>query len=160
MHAVGSVALEKLWERVKAVIPKKTSELTNDSGYVKSSELANVAKSGSYNDLFNKPTIPTVPTNVSSFSNDSGYSRVILANTHIRSFTQANLDEYAKPGHVEHWSSVNNRNDYKIGDICLLKAYNTSNNNQKVYIIVVALYATSGGGVQGLSLGYAPVEWT
>ena len=29
--------------------------------------------SGDYNDLTNKPTIPTVPTNVSSFNNDSGY---------------------------------------------------------------------------------------
>lgn len=29
--------------------------------------------SGSYNDLSNKPTIPTVPTNVSAFTNDSGY---------------------------------------------------------------------------------------
>ena len=29
--------------------------------------------SGNYNDLTNKPTIPTVPTNISSFTNDSGY---------------------------------------------------------------------------------------
>ena len=29
--------------------------------------------SGSYNDLTNKPTIPTVPTNVSEFTNDAGY---------------------------------------------------------------------------------------
>lgn len=29
--------------------------------------------SGSYSDLTNKPTIPTVPTTVSSFTNDSGY---------------------------------------------------------------------------------------
>lgn len=29
--------------------------------------------SGSYSDLLNKPTIPTVPTNVSAFTNDSGY---------------------------------------------------------------------------------------
>ncbi len=35
--------------------------------------LHTVATSGSYNDLTNKPTIPTVPTNVSSFTNDSGY---------------------------------------------------------------------------------------
>ena len=35
--------------------------------------LSNVATSGSYNDLTNKPTIPTIPTNVSSFTNDSGY---------------------------------------------------------------------------------------
>ena len=35
--------------------------------------LATVATSGSYNDLTNKPTIPTIPTNVSSFTNDVGY---------------------------------------------------------------------------------------
>ena len=29
--------------------------------------------SGSYDDLSNKPTIPTVPTNISAFTNDSGY---------------------------------------------------------------------------------------
>lgn len=29
--------------------------------------------SGSYNDLTNKPTIPTVPTNISAFTNDVGY---------------------------------------------------------------------------------------
>lgn len=29
--------------------------------------------SGSYSDLTNKPTIPTVPTNISAFTNDSGY---------------------------------------------------------------------------------------
>jgi lysophospholipase L1-like esterase len=29
--------------------------------------------SGNYNDLSNKPTIPTVPTNVSAFNNDKGY---------------------------------------------------------------------------------------
>lgn len=29
--------------------------------------------SGSYNDLTNKPAIPSVPTNVSSFTNDAGY---------------------------------------------------------------------------------------
>ena len=41
-------------------IPSKTSDLTNDSGFVQSSSLASVATSGSYNDLSNKPTIPDV----------------------------------------------------------------------------------------------------
>lgn len=36
-------------------------------------DLADVATSGSYNDLEDKPSIPTVPTNVSAFTNDSGY---------------------------------------------------------------------------------------
>jgi hypothetical protein len=40
---------------------------------VSSSSLATVATSGSYADLSNKPTIPTVPTLVSAFTNDSGY---------------------------------------------------------------------------------------
>ena len=41
--------------------------------WVVESELATVATSGSYNDLLNTPTIPTVPTNVSDFTNDAGY---------------------------------------------------------------------------------------
>ena len=35
--------------------------------------LAAVATSGDYDDLTNKPTIPTVPTDVSAFTNDAGY---------------------------------------------------------------------------------------
>lgn len=37
------------------------------------SGLASVAMSGSYRDLTNKPTIPTVPANLSEFNNDAGY---------------------------------------------------------------------------------------
>ena len=54
-------------------IPTKTSDLTNDSGFITSSILAAVATSGDYDDLINKPTIPVVPTNISAFTNDSGY---------------------------------------------------------------------------------------
>ena len=43
------------------------------STFVKESDLATVAKTGDYDDLDNKPTIPTVPTNVSAFTNDAGY---------------------------------------------------------------------------------------
>lgn len=43
------------------------------SGKANIADLAAVATSGEYNDLLNKPTIPTVPTNVSAFTNDSGY---------------------------------------------------------------------------------------
>jgi len=45
----------------------------NSQGFLKSSSLATVATTGSYNDLSNKPTIPTVPTNVSAFTNDANY---------------------------------------------------------------------------------------
>ena len=42
-------------------------------GKANSGDLATVATSGSYDDLTDKPTIPTVPTNVSVFTNDAGY---------------------------------------------------------------------------------------
>lgn len=54
----------------KPTIPTKTSELTNDSGFVAGSSLSTVATSGSYNDLSNKPTIPT---KTSDLVNDSGF---------------------------------------------------------------------------------------
>ena len=72
----------------KPSIPTANSQLINDSNYLTESQvvtlldrdigdfgasLATVATSGSYNDLLNKPAIPTVPTNISSFTNDSGY---------------------------------------------------------------------------------------
>ena len=51
--------------------------------------LSTVATSGSYNDLKDKPAIPTVPTKVSAFINDAGY------------LTQhQSLDDYAKKADV------------------------------------------------------------
>ena len=42
--------------------------------YIKNKpNLSTVATSGDYDDLTNKPTIPTVPTNISSFTNDAKY---------------------------------------------------------------------------------------
>ena len=42
-------------------------------------QLISSAFSGNYNDLTNKPTIPTVPSTVSSFQNDSGYLSTTLS---------------------------------------------------------------------------------
>lgn len=51
------------------------AKTANKPGYAANeiSGLATVATSGSYNDLKDKPTIPTVPSNVSAFTNDAGY---------------------------------------------------------------------------------------
>ena len=74
-------------------IPTDTADLTNGAGFIsaetdpvflaspaydiESSDIASWNNksdfSGSYNDLTDKPTIPTVPTNVSAFNNDAGY---------------------------------------------------------------------------------------
>ena len=40
--------------------------------------LHKVAKTGTYSDLIGTPTIPTVPTNVSSFTNDANYVKYVL----------------------------------------------------------------------------------
>lgn len=47
------------------------------------SSLSTVATSGNYNDLTNKPTIPVVPTNISSFTNDSNYQTATQVQTAI-----------------------------------------------------------------------------
>ena len=54
----------------KAEVPTKTSQLTNDSSFVTSGQLAAVATTGSYSDLSNKPTIPT---NTNQLTNGAGY---------------------------------------------------------------------------------------
>ena len=64
---------------ISTLLPDVSNYVTNTSlattlaDYVLSSSLATVATSGSYNDLSDKPTIPTVPTNISAFTNDAGY---------------------------------------------------------------------------------------
>lgn len=54
-------------------LPTATELAQELGGKANSADLAEVATSGSYNDLSDKPTIPTVPTNVSAFINDAGY---------------------------------------------------------------------------------------
>lgn len=48
-------------------------------------DIKTVAFTGSYNDLSNKPTIPTVPTNVSAFTNDSGYQTAAQVTSAVNS---------------------------------------------------------------------------
>lgn len=55
----NGVTLPVVNKKVNVIVPTATSQLTNDSGYISSSSLADVALSGSYNDLTNKPTLVT-----------------------------------------------------------------------------------------------------
>lgn len=57
---MGNKSLQYFWTKLTSIFAKK-------------SELSKVATTGSYNDLSNKPTIPTVPTKISAFTNDTGY---------------------------------------------------------------------------------------
>ena len=101
LSAAQGVALKALIDAI--TVPTKISQLENDSGYLtEHQDLTPYAKttdltahtgnstvhvtaeekaawngksnfSGSYNDLSDKPTIPTVPTKVSELQNDAGY---------------------------------------------------------------------------------------
>ena len=68
-----------------------SSSVSSALGYtpVNPSSLALVATSGSYNDLSNKPSIPSVPTAVSAFTNDSGYQTSAQVNTAIQAIVGA-----------------------------------------------------------------------
>lgn len=104
-----------------ADLPTKTSDLTNDgsdgtSVYVEADELATVATSGSYNDLLDKPTIPSAQVN-SDWNAVSGVAEILnkpnlatvatsgsytdLINTPIIPAAQVNSDWNASSGVAE-----------------------------------------------------------
>lgn len=76
-------------------------------------DLATVATSGSYNDLADKPTIPTVPTDVSAFNNDAGYlTSNNASNTYEKklTFTSLSSTSYTATGnyYYRHTNTVSN----------------------------------------------------
>lgn len=79
---------ESAIKEVYGAIPTNTSQLINDSNFVVSSSLADVATSGSYSDLSNKPDLktvatsgsyndlsnkPSIPSKTSDLTNDSDF---------------------------------------------------------------------------------------
>lgn len=58
--------------------------------------LHTIAKTGSYNDLTDTPDIPTVPTNISSFVNDSGY----ITSSDIPTQVNADWNAVDGPGEI------------------------------------------------------------
>lgn len=64
--------------------------------------------SGNYNDLNNKPTIPSVPTKISAFENDAGYLK-----------EHQDLTDYAKKSDIPNLNNYYNKTeiDTMIGDI-------------------------------------------
>ena len=144
-----------------ASLPTKVSDLTNDSGYITNSEeddpvfTASAAYgiqssditnwnnksdfSGNYNDLTNKPTIPTVPTNVSAFTNDAGY---------LTSYTETDPVFSASPAAGITSSDITSWNN-KVSDD---KTWNgvtlssTTINASTKYYVPIKAQASSGSG--------------
>ena len=123
-------------------VPTNVSDFTNDAGYITSDDISGKTNqsdftahtanttahvtasekstwnsksdfSGNYNDLSNKPTIPTVPTNVSVFTNDAGYitSDDISGKTNQSDFTAhtANTTAHVTAQDKTNW---NNKSDF------------------------------------------------
>tara|TARA_B100000963_G_C22639257_1_gene679458 strand:+ start:279 stop:3875 length:3597 start_codon:yes stop_codon:yes gene_type:complete len=68
------------------------------------SEILNkpVLFSGDYDDLTNTPTIPTVPTNVSAFTNDAGYI-TSAGSTSLSGLSDTSIPASITTGHVLKW---------------------------------------------------------
>lgn len=139
-------------DTAKVVVPTKTSDLTNDSNFVvdanyvhtdanftttEKNKLAGIASGAEVNVqsdwnatsgdalILNKPTIPTVPTNVSAFTNDAGY---------ITGYTETDPVFTASPAHgitSANISSWNGKASVSSITVNLVVA-NWSNNSQTV----------------------------
>ena len=112
-------------ETINIEVPTKTSDLSNDSGYItgvswndvsNKPSFATVATSGSYNDLSNKPTIPTVNnatltiqkngTNVATFTSNSNTD--VTANISVPTKTSDLTNDSGFLTGVT-WNDVNNK---------------------------------------------------
>ena len=73
------------WGSIGGTLSDQTDLATALNSKADTSSLSTVATSGSYNDLTNKPTIPTVPSTLSSFTDDLGSSPI---HTHSQYLTE------------------------------------------------------------------------
>jgi hypothetical protein len=94
-------------------------------------DLATVATTGSYNDLFNKPTIPTVPNNVSSFTNDAEYLTPYTLITDFGLLTDNNIGGVGSNvnANIINVSSFNNDAGYLVSSNLSTVAFTGSYND-------------------------------
>ena len=84
-------------------IPKTLAELSGDTTHrtvtdTEKNTWNNKSDfSGNYNDLTNKPTIPTVPTKVSAFTNDKGY----ITDSELNTAVENSLNEAKESGEFD-----------------------------------------------------------
>lgn len=114
------LAQEQVWEQLGSVADVDLGNYYNKSqvdqllaAKANISSLSTVATSGSYNDLSDKPVIPTVPTNVSAFTNDAGYltEHQSLANYYNKSQTDNLLNGKVSTGTLATVATSGSYND-------------------------------------------------
>lgn len=163
-------------EKVAAIVipevPTKVSELENDKGYLtehqslegyaKTADLAQVAKTGSYNDLVNKPTIPstaglastkyvddkvagivipTVPTKVSAFENDKGY----VIHKELMSYISMDNIEPTSSGNIYRIYEKDIAATYDVEDNEITTTYAKKTEIPAPYTLPTASTSTLGG---------------
>lgn len=125
------------------ILPTKVSELTNDEGYAKASDLADVATSGSYNDLSNKPTIPAAVTESTvsewGFTKNTGtYSKPSngIPKSDLASAVQISLGkaDTALQSHQDISGKINGNG--AVTDIIPVSALPSSPDAKTLYVIV------------------------
>jgi hypothetical protein len=112
-----------------------TTDIPSLTDYVKSSELATVAKTGSYTDLSNKPTIPTVP---STLPNPSSLS-VNYNGTNLWTYNGSD----PRTLNLKNGSNISITKD-DSGNIVIANTYS--------YSLPTATTSTSGGIIVGNNL--------
>lgn len=101
-------------EDVESLIPVDVSELVNDAGYAKESDLSLVATTGSYNDLTNKPVIPAAQVN-SDWNSDSGVSQILNKPVIPTATSQLTNDS----GFITNVKTINNESIIGEGNITI-----------------------------------------
>lgn len=74
-------------KNVNVTVPTKTSDLTNDSNFVTTSDLATVAETGSYDDLTDKPTLGTASEKDSTTYVNPGNNNIPTSNAVYQAMT-------------------------------------------------------------------------
>ena len=127
--------LQAAIEGVDSSIPQNVSDLQDSDDYVKGSDLATVATSGSYDDLNDKPSIPE---NISDLNNDSNFVESSDLATVATSGSYEDLNdkpEIPDPSEFAQQADI----DYIVADIDDLKA--SILNCAKHYVFVCKNYA-------------------
>lgn len=132
------------------------------------SALATVATSGSYNDLTDKPVIPTVPTNVSAFTNDAGYltEHQSLANYYNKSQTDNLLNGKVSTGTLAtvatsgSYNDLSNKPDLSTKQDVLVSGVNIKTINSQSLLGEGNINIEGGGGGTQVQSNWAETDTT
>lgn len=132
--ASGSLVVDQVYSAES--INAQSGKAIAGAGFASASDLATVATSGSYNDLSNKPTIPTITDTYSAESSD-GMSGKAVASAVSGKADSANLATVATTGS---YNDLSNKPTIPVVD----QSYSASSANAQSGVAVAKAIAASG----------------